>query len=260
MQGVGFFPPFVCVQWHLDFSLRWEHLGDSCHDGNTRVSLMRMELRSWAAVLSPCCGEQCLLQFSAGHAQGGPDFRCSLYVFASRGVRRWGLRGSCWSGQVSTPDGEDLAWVGIAKGSRWCSLLIWHKAGVVFLSPVLDEPGRAWDSSLLHQNSVNYSALRTCPRYEAAFVICEAEHLPGEEDVSAPAGRMNACLRAMRTERAGSIKLNMLGKTITTKLLVLRSRKFGWISVSSLSNRNCLSSQGELQWGGEVSSVWKQTP
>lgn len=34
-------------------------------------------------MLSLCGGEQCLLQFSAG--QGGPDFRCSLCGFASRG-------------------------------------------------------------------------------------------------------------------------------------------------------------------------------
>lgn len=50
-------------------------------------------------MLSLCCGEQCLLQFSAGQcdvrARGGPDFRCSLSVFASRGVKRWGLTGSC---------------------------------------------------------------------------------------------------------------------------------------------------------------------
>lgn len=145
---------------------------------------MKMELRSRV-----CCS------FLLGSVMCMPKVvlttRSSLCVFASRGVRKWGLTG----GHVSTPDGEDLAWVGIAKGSRWCSLLIWHKARVIFLSTVLDEPGRACDSSLLHQNLVNHSELGSYPRYGAAFDICEAEHLFGEEDLSAPARRMSACLR-----------------------------------------------------------------
>lgn len=66
---------------------------------------------------------------------------------------------------------------------------------MVFLSPVLDEPGRACDSSLRHQNLVNHSELRSYPRCGAAFVLREAEHPPGEEDPSASAGRVNACLR-----------------------------------------------------------------
>lgn len=61
--------------------------------------------------------------------------------------------------------------------------------------PVLGEAGRVCDSSFLHQNLANHSELRSYPGYGAVFVICEAEHLPGEEDLSGPAGRMSACLR-----------------------------------------------------------------
>lgn len=141
-----------------------------------------------------CCGEQCLLQISAGQWCACSRWSWLQVLLVCVCFQRCEkVRLLKWPSFY--PDEEDLAWVGAAKGSRWCSLLIWHKAGVAFLSPVLDEPGRACDSPYSTKIWLINSELRSYPRCAAAFVLCEAEHPPGEEDLSAPAGRVNACLR-----------------------------------------------------------------
>lgn len=169
-----------------------------------------MELRSSATMSSVGCGEQFLLLFSAGQcyvcAQGGPDFRCSLSTFASRG-RVW----KCGVWLLAAEVAKFLPQVGriwlewelkreaflfthplLLRGC-WFDPALWSEIKQEwYFCPVLHEPARACESSLISESLVDHSELSD-PRCQAALIVYGAMHpLPGEKEPCVPAGGLNA--------------------------------------------------------------------
>lgn len=100
----------------------------------------------------------------------------------------------------------------------------------------MSQPARACENSLITQSLVNDRELRSDPSCGAAFIVHGAYILSLERWTLCPCRRGERLLEAVRAEDAGPIKLMVLERSITGKLLAFMLKKV-WLHLSPLEEK-----------------------